>query len=148
LRNSASSLLALSAAALLVAGCGESTTHSSGEVQRAFAAEGIELRGVYGAGGLGEVVPRSERTFAYRLAHSLTTLASRRTDRWLAGAKEHDELFVFVTQDAFEAQHQLREPGVVDLGKQFGIAYERNDNVLVTYEDRDRDVVRRALARL
>lgn len=146
-RSSASSLLALSAVALALTGCGESTTHSAADVRRAFAAEGIELRSVYPEGDLDAVVPRSERALQYRVGHALETLASRKTHRWLATAEENDELFVIVLMDPYEAEHQLKEPGVDDL-RRFGLDYVRKDNVLSSFDIRDRGLVLRALDRL
>jgi hypothetical protein len=45
LRSSASSLLALSAVALALGGCGREVTFDRGDVELAFAAEGVQLRG-------------------------------------------------------------------------------------------------------
>jgi hypothetical protein len=147
LRSSASSLLALSVVAFALAGCGESTTHQADEVQRAFAAEGIELRGFSFDDLFPGRTPRSQDSLAYRIVHSVTTLASRRTERRLSFVDGNDDLIVGVAEDAFEAAHEFR---AIDLGAfaRMGLGYEREDNVLALYDVRDRDIVRRALDRL
>jgi hypothetical protein len=52
-----------------------------------------------------------------------------------------------VAEDAFEAGNELRAPGLDDLAR-FGRGYAREDNVVVSYNLGDRDLVRRALDRL
>jgi hypothetical protein len=127
----ASSLCALG---LLVAGCGESTTHSGGEVRRALRAHGIETE-TYST-----EPPREYRTQAHAAelriglqlsyyASRLAGLAERKTARVnLAG----DDVTVIVAQDPADAAWIAHVFGARGLfGPEHRARPRRVDNVVV-----------------